>query len=295
MADASLILFGAAAGCYVCAAACLAAFAARPLPARRAAGRRLLRVGVLAHTLALAADVVRSGDIPLDTVFQSFVFLLWCIALAGLVVDWAQNQPMVSAFLLPLLAVLSLAAVGFVDDRAALPPRLSRWWRAAHAAPIFAAFALFACAFAASAMYLLVQRRLKSRRGLGWVERMPSLEVLDAISGRAVRWGFALFTVGLTAGLIWYKTGQRLPSPLGKDLKIWGGSLTWLAYAVVLHLRVRARRHGRGVAWLTVWSFFLVLATFVGAFWQGGRHAFEIRRAAPSGAQSPPHAVEHRT
>ncbi len=296
MLDAPHALFWVATALYACAGVSLAAYVARPVESRRSAGRWLVRAAFAAHTAALLLLAARSGSIPLNNVFESFVFLLWCLALVGIVVDRVYKQPMVSAFLLPLFAVLAVVAVCFVDDKAALPPGISMVWQIAHAVPILLAFALFGCACMASLMYLVQQRQLKAKSAIPLLSRLPPLEVLDKMSGQAIRWGFPLLTFGIVASVAWLKAGQQLSVPWQEDLKVWGACLTWAAYAAILHLRLHSRVHGKRVAVLTVLSFALVVATFVGDFMLGGRHAFlSAHPPQPGSSTSDARAVHHRT
>ena len=295
MNQASAALFWCAIGVYVCAAALMVGYIVRPTGFRRDAGRWLVRAAFGVHTIALVPLAVRSGNIPINNVFESFVFLLWCMALVGLAIEQMYNLPTVSAFLLPLLAALSVAAAWFVDDAAELPPGLSRFWLLAHVVPIFLAFAAFAGAFVSSVMYLVQQRQLKRKTAGALLDRLPSLEVLDTISARALLWGFPLLTVGILCGLVWLRARHLLLAPLHTDWKIWGGAVTWAVYAVLLHLRLRVRQHGKRIAALTVLSFALVLATFAGVFLVGGRHAFHPSAPGdPDTSMRPAGAVQHR-
>jgi len=271
----------------------MAAYLLRAVPSRRSVCQWLVRAGFAVHTCALVPLMVKSGNIPINTVFESFVFLLWCMALVGLAIDQVYKLPMMSAFLLPLLAILSAIAACFVDDTTRLPPGLSVLWQTAHAVPIFLAFALFAGAFVASLLYLIEQRNLRAKSAIPLLSHLPSLETLDSISAEAIRWGFTPLTVGIIAGAVWLRDQQLLAAPWYKDLKVLGGAATWIVYAGLVHLRLRTRQHGKRNALLTVLSFAFVLATFVGAFLAGSQHAFKPAGAASTSSQ--PRAVQHRT
>lgn len=279
MSGSSLVLYWCAVGLYLGAALWVAGYIVRPSRFRPAVGRGLVALGFALHTAALVLLTVRSGNIPVNNVFESFVFLLWCMALVGIVIDAVYKLPTVGAFLLPVLAVLALKAVYFVDDRAALPPEVTLFWQLVHIVPIFLGFAAFAAAFVLSLMYLVQQRQLKVKVGGPLLDRLPSLEVLDRISALAILWGFPLLTIGIIFGLIWMRAQRLLLGSPHTDWKVLGGMATWVAYAVLLHLRLRSRLHGKRVAALTVASFVLVLITFAGGFFLGERHAFKTPTA----------------
>ena len=284
MSGASLVIYGCAVGLYLAAALWVGGYIVRPLRFRPAVARGLVALGFGLHTAALVRLAMRSGNIPVNNVFESFVFLLWCMALVGIVIDAVYRLPTLGAFLLPVLAVLALKAVYFVDDRAELPRDVTVFWQLVHIVPIFLGFAAFAAAFVLSLMYLVQQRQLKTKATGALLARLPSLEVLDRVSALAVLWGFPLLTVGIIFGLVWLRAQSLLlGSPL-TDCKVLGGTVTWVAYAVLVHLRLRARLHGKRMAALTVASFVLVLITFAGGFFLGGRHAFKTPAARPPSA-----------
>ena len=282
MSQTSVLLYWCAVGLYMCGAVCAVGYLAMPSRFRPASGRGLVVLGLLVHTVALVLLAAGSGNIPVNNVFESFAFLLWCMTLVGVVIDAVYKLPALGAFLLPLLAVLALMAVHFVDDHAELPEAVTLFWQVAHIVPIFLGFAAFGAAFVLSLMYLVQQRQLKVKMGGALLERLPSLEVLDRISARAVLWGFPLLTIGILFGLVWLRTQHLLLGAPLRDWKVLGGMATWVVYAVLLHLRLGAKLHGKRIAAFTVVSFLLVIATFAGGFLVGGRHAFQ----APS-AQAP--------
>ena len=281
MSAALAPLYWCAVGLYGCAAVYAVGYILRPKRFRPTVGRLLAGAGFVLHTAALAVLAARSGNIPVNNVFQSFVFLLWCLALVGLVMDGVYKLPAAGAFLLAALALLALKGVYFVGDEAELPREITLLWQLAHIVPIFLGFAAFGLAFVLSLMYLVQQRQIKSKAAGALLDRLPSLEVLDRASGIAIAWGFPLLTLGILFGLVWLRSQHLLLDAPHRDPKVLGGFATWLVYAVVLHLRLRVRLHGRRIALLTVASFLLVLVTFSGGFFVGGRHAFRPPEAHP--------------
>jgi len=239
------------------------------------AGRLIAVWAFSAHTLALIALSAGSRNLPITNVFESIVLFLWCVALVSIFADCVYNLPTLNAFLMPLVVVLAVGAIGFVERGPALAPGLKKFWLAVHIAPIFLGYGAFAIAGALSLMYLTQQSQLKSKAFGPLLSRLPSLEILDRLSARTVAVGFPLLTIGLILGFVWVRTSGALGEDWMMDWKVAGGVITWLVYAVLLHVRVARARTGKLVAYLTLAGFLLVLFTFLGTFMLGEKHGFK--------------------
>ncbi len=88
-------------------------------------------------------------------------------------------------------------------------------------------------------------------------------EDLDEISYRAIAIGYPLFTLGaLIFAMIWaHEAWGRF---WGWDPKEVWALITWLFYAVFLHLRLSRGWQGKKSAWLAVIGFIVVMFTLVG-------------------------------
>jgi cytochrome c-type biogenesis protein CcsB len=121
---------------------------------------------------------------------------------------------------------------------------------------------VFAVAFGAGIMYLLMERELK-RKKLGAIfKRLPSLNVLDDINYRCLTIGFPLLTLGIITGSIWASLAWG--SYWTWDPKEVWSLITWLLYAALLHGRMTVGWRGRKAAILAIVGFCAVLFTFLG-------------------------------
>ena len=144
---------------------------------------------------------------------------------------------------------------------------------AAHAVVIFVSYGAFFLALITGMLFLLQERRLKQKDPR--ILTVPSipLEVLDHVNLYAVVIGFILFSVGMLEGsrLARLEWGSYFS---GDPKELWS-LITWIAYAVVLGLRLTAGLRGRRVVFMSVMSFLLVMFTFVGVnYLIGGKHVF---------------------
>ncbi|MDD9267596.1 cytochrome c biogenesis protein CcsA [Paenibacillus sp. GCM10023248] len=116
-------------------------------------------------------------------------------------------------------------------------------------------------------LVLYVLARLVARKPLGAaigpVVKGMDPEDLDEISYRAIAIGYPIFTLGaLIFAMIWAQ--EAWGRFWGWDPKEVWALITWLFYAVFLHLRLSKGWQGKKSAWLTVIGFIVVMFTLVG-------------------------------
>ncbi len=93
-------------------------------------------------------------------------------------------------------------------------------------------------------------------------KRLPSLDVLDEVSYRAVAFGFPMLTIGIITGSIW--ADQAWGSWWSWDPKETWSLITWLYYGAYLHTRLTMGWRGRHSALLAVIGLVVVLFTYLG-------------------------------
>ncbi|UKS30643.1 cytochrome c biogenesis protein CcsA [Paenibacillus sp. HWE-109] len=116
-------------------------------------------------------------------------------------------------------------------------------------------------------LILYALARLVARKPLGAaigpVVKGMDAEDLDEISYRAIAIGYPIFTLGaLIFAMIWAQ--EAWGRFWGWDPKEVWALITWLFYAVFLHLRLSKGWQGKKSAWLTVIGFIVVMFTLVG-------------------------------
>jgi cytochrome c-type biogenesis protein CcsB len=122
-------------------------------------------------------------------------------------------------------------------------------------------------------MYLIQERHVKSKHLSGLFQRLPSLQALDEINYRLISLGFPLLTLAIITGAIWANTAWGKPLQ-GDPKEVWS-LITWLIYALVLHLRITVGWRGKKTAILSIIGFLIVIFTFFGVtLILKGPHAF---------------------
>lgn len=96
----------------------------------------------------------------------------------------------------------------------------------------------------------------------GFSKRLPSLDILDELSYRAIAFGFPMLTIGIITGAIW--ADQAWGRWWGWDPKETWSFITWLYYGAYLHTRLTMGWRGRHSAILAVIGLVAVLFTYLG-------------------------------
>jgi ABC-type uncharacterized transport system permease subunit len=190
-------------------------------------------------------------------------------AIAGLffLVWWFYDAISLGIFALPVtfLAIL-VPALG--QERYTFPSNNVRIsWLVAHIAALMAAYAALGFSLLASLLYLLQERRLKSKHKPGedswWLpfDWLPPLDTLERIAHATLEFGFPCMTVGLVIGSV-----LAQETPLGAayflDPKVIASFILWVVYVSLLLVRRSAGLRGRRAAYLSGLVFLVMLAVF---------------------------------
>jgi ABC-type uncharacterized transport system permease subunit len=224
--------------------------------------RVIAKASVYAGLVAGAGVLVwhsfaRGSWLPLEDNFDA---LTWLGLLTGGFVAYVQaTKPLrgLDWFLLPTAVLLLVAAAVF---GVAKPHeyQVHNVWLWVHHVTAYGGAVAFAVAGAVGAMYLIVNRRLRSKT-LTPGPRMGSLERLEHLTLVSVTLGFSLLTIGVVTGVVqWFDAGKH--TPLAKVLLT---AAVWLVYAVVLHSPINPSFRGRKAAVLSVVGLPLMLLTIL--------------------------------
>ena len=246
--------------CYLAAAVWLAVSAYRSSthPARGAWSAGLI-LGVLAvgvHAAQLWFSVLRSSQLAL-TAADTASLVGWTIAVIALLSTARRpNFAGVSAVLLALAGAVAAATnEGSRDFHVA-----SRGWElTAHIILSTLAYALVTVAAALAIALALLDRRLRSKRPLGWFSVLPSVEALESGVFQAIGAGFAVLSLALFSGFVFVDNffAQHL---IHKAVL---SCVAWVVFAVLLFGRWRFGWRGRtALKWVIGGYVLLALAYF---------------------------------
>jgi len=210
-------------------------------------------MGMVFHFVSLMESVIVSGQLTLASVHNSESLLAFLIMMVFMIVFlvYKTTSPGIIAF--PLVFLLTFVAATGQAPLLFTSPTLNKSWLFAHIALIFTGYAALFLSFGASLLYLIQERRLKSKKASGLMSRLPALEVIDEISYRSLLLGFPFMTLGLVAGTIVAEgTFGRIDF---LDPKILLSVLMWAVYMIMLFTRWNAGWRGRRAAYLAAGAF----------------------------------------
>ena len=223
------------------------------------AARLILSAGFLLHTAALICRGIGAGRLPLTNQYEFATSFAWGICLVCLVFVWKFQFEVLGTFVTPVLfVVIGYAAMQSREVRQLMPALRSNWL-AFHVSTAIISYGAFGVSFAVSLIFLLRDRMDESRaRSL----HIPEKEKLDMISYRAVSLGFLFLTFVIVTGAIWAE--RAWGSYWSWDPKETWSLVTWIIYALYLHLRISRGWKNRSAAIFAVIGFGCVIFTYIG-------------------------------
>jgi len=140
-------------------------------------------------------------------------------------------------------------------------------WLIAHIAALLMAYAALAFSMLASVLYLLQERRIKSKIKPGldswWApfDWMPPLDTLERIAHSTLEFGFPCMTVGLVIGSVLAQE-TALGASYFLDPKVIASFVSWAVYVLLLFVRRSAGLRGRKAAYLSGSVFVVMIAVW---------------------------------
>jgi len=236
-------------------------------------GKSALLTGFALQMAGLIIRGVHARFMPITNMYESLNFFSAAIVLAYLIVERKFHNRVFGVFILPLVFLLMAFSSLPSTSKEAVPliPALQSQWLVWHVALSFIGEAAFAVAFGASIMYLIRER---APEGSFAARTFPSAAALDTVIYRAIAAGFPIFTLGaLIFGAVWakYAWGDYWTW----DPKETWALITWIVYALFLHVRVSRGWKGRTTAWISIVGFLFTLFTLFGVnYLLSGLHSY---------------------
>jgi ABC-type uncharacterized transport system permease subunit len=200
-------------------------------------------VEMLAEAHRFVPVGAREAESLLGFLVAGLFFLAW----------WLYDAISLGVFALPvtffLVFVPALGITHFVFSSQGV--RSS--WLVAHISALLAAYAALGFSLLASVLYLVQERRLKSKlkattnSPLDW---LPPLDTLERIAHAMLLFGFPCMTVGLIIGAVLVQETD-LGAAYFLDPKVVASYAMWGVYVLLLFLRRTAGLRGRRAAYLS--------------------------------------------
>lgn len=250
-----------------------------------------LSVALMATAFVLNSWIIfdrwhQSGRPPFKTLFETLLFYPWCVGFLTFVLLYLHRI----YFLIPFSAAISLSGLVYALARpdveiVNLPPALQSVWFVPHVVTYFVAYAALFISFALALLALFLQKTAADPLGAARADAgalppaAPKLvpTSLEPAAGRfdlvrampfdrhahnAAIFGFCALTLGLVMGSVWGKFAWG--DYWSWDSKENWALVTWLAYAIYVHIRLLPHWNGRRAMIILVVAFAAVVFTYLG-------------------------------
>lgn len=243
------------------AAAALAYFWAQRGSRKSRGASALAGAGLCANILALIHRAAVAKRLPLANGYEFLLCFTLLTALSYMYYEARNNSQKAGGPVMLISALLLLAVVALMPDQfhsvAPLTPALKSPWLAAHVLTAVFAYSGFALAAGLAAVQL-------AHKGTA---------VSDESIYRIVAVGFAMLSLSIVLGAIWAE--QAWGSYWSWDPKEIWALITWIIYAIYLHMYRQRGLRGKNASIMVIAGFILVLFTFFGVnYLMSGLHSY---------------------
>nr|YP_010125834.1 cytochrome c biogenesis protein [Ligustrum lucidum]AZL35801.1 cytochrome c biogenesis protein [Ligustrum lucidum]QIV67313.1 cytochrome c biogenesis protein [Ligustrum lucidum] len=255
---------------------------------------------------------IYSGHFPLSNLYESLIFLSWCFSLIHIVPYFKKKKKILSTIIGPsAIFTQGFATSGLlteIHESTILVPALQSQWLIMHVSMMILGYAGLLCGSLLSVALLVIAVR-KNRKFFftsnhllnlngsfffGEIEYMNErsnvlqntsffspknyyrsqfIQQLDYWSYRAISLGFIFLTVGILSGAVW--ANEAWGSYWSWDPKETWAFITWIVFAIYLHIRTNIKWKGINSAIVASIGFLIIWICYFGVNLLGiGLHSY---------------------
>ena len=211
--------------------------------------------GFAVHCVFLFVRGFVAGRLPLSNQFEFSCAFAWGIGLLLIFVRGRLKADWLTVAALPmLLCIMTYSALQPMEINELMPALRSAWFGIHIGAAVFS-YAAFILAGCVGIRYINTTKKNPDGEQL-------KLRQMDYLSYRIGAFGFLFLTVVILTGAIWAE--QAWSAFWTWDPKEVWALITWIIYAVYLHMRLKKSRKGTFMAWYLIIAVPIVFFTFAG-------------------------------
>nr|YP_009641336.1 cytochrome c biogenesis protein [Chionanthus polygamus]QBS50905.1 cytochrome c biogenesis protein [Chionanthus polygamus] len=255
---------------------------------------------------------IYSGHFPLSNLYESLIFLSWSFSLIHIVPYFKKNQNFLSAIIGPsAIFTQGFATSGLltqIHESEILVPALQSEWLIMHVSMMILGYAALLCGSLLSVALLVIAVR-KNRKFFftsnhllnlngsfffGEIEYMNErsnvlqntsffspknyyrsqfIQQLNYWSYRVISLGFIFLTIGILSGAVW--ANEAWGSYWSWDPKETWAFITWIVFAIYLHIRTNRKWKGVNSAIVASIGFLIIWICYFGVNLLGiGLHSY---------------------
>lgn len=244
--------------------------------------KNLSWVGTLSANLILffilASRWLISGYFPLSNLYESLLFLSWCLLFILKLIESKTNSKIIGAVVLPIiLLIISFATLVLpkpMQYSSPLVPSLQSNWLMMHVSMMMFSYSILILGSLLSILMLVLIKTKNNNSTLNSLVTNKNLLInLDNWSYRTIGLGFPLLTIGIISGAVW--ANEAWGSYWSWDPKETWALITWLVFAIYLHSRLLKGWQGKNAAILGSFGFFVIWICYLGVNFLGkGLHSY---------------------
>lgn len=214
-----------------------------------------------------ASYILDRAHWPLTNLYEVSVFL-YAITL-GLAFVYAKKQQKI-AFFVSIVLFAELALISWLESLGQnvykeLMPALKSYWLPIHVATNFIGYGAFCIAGMAGLMGMI--------KNYTKVRFLPTVEISEEISFKAIALGFPMFTIATVLGSLW--AYEAWGAYWSWDPKETWALIVWLVYGIYLHLRVTNRVSKNMLCIISFIALILTAFCFLGVnIYLSGLHSY---------------------
>ena len=260
-------------------------------------------------TIQLILRWVESGHFPLSNLYESLLFLSWCLLILYIYIE----KSIKTLFLGVLTSPTILCLVSFTDfslptelqQSHPLVPALQSNWLVMHVTVMIASYAALLLGCLLAIAYVIFYNYFGSPKKLSLIDSNPTpqqsfslsseinlpkflefsnlrkendksllfLNFLDNLSYRTIGIGFCFLTLGILSGAVW--ANETWGNYWSWDPKETWALITWLTFASYLHTRLIVGWTGYKPACIASFGFIIIWICYLGVNLLGqGLHSY---------------------
>jgi cytochrome c-type biogenesis protein CcsB len=244
--------------------------------------KNLAWVGTLSANLILffilASRWLTSGYFPLSNLYESLLFLSWCLLFVLKIIESKTKSKLIGAVVLPIILLIILFATLILPKpmqySSPLVPSLQSNWLMMHVSMMMFSYSILILGSLLSILMLVL---IKTKNIIftlnSSVTNKNLITNLDNWSYRTIGLGFPLLTIGIISGAVW--ANEAWGSYWSWDPKETWALITWLIFAAYIHARLSKGWEGEKAAILGSCGFFVVWVCYLGTNFLGqGLHSY---------------------
>ena len=243
--------------------------------------RSLLALVALVISLEAVILIFRAiaiKAVPLTGLFESMIVLTIVFGLIYLFLSIAIHRVWFSSVMVWVMLLLVLMSGIIAEPASQAHEAASTPWAIAHAIAMILGGASAMLATASAALYLFAERKLKQKKLLPVLGKVPNIEKLERMNLLGLKSCFVLMTFGLASGIGLAATSASLNMTVIDwltDSKIVLITVVWLLLGTIMALWKTAKLKKKTIAHATIVAFALILFAVVGtSIFCGTGHKF---------------------